>query len=191
MPNTILIVPGLHGSGAGHWQSWWLKDDPNAVLVEQADWSNPDADRWLAALESAVIAHPRSVIAAHSLGSILTTRLARGPVAPLVAGALLVAPADIERTGAIHDRSYEFGTIPTHGLPFPTILVTSRNDPYMPFDKALELGTSWGSRVHDLGDAGHINIESGFGRWTEAYALAAALADIGTDRASNQFRISQ
>jgi predicted alpha/beta hydrolase family esterase len=30
---TILIVPGLDGAGPGHWQDWWLNNDPNAVLV--------------------------------------------------------------------------------------------------------------------------------------------------------------
>lgn len=176
MPRTTLIVPGLHGSGPGHWQSWWLRDDRSARMVEQADWSNPDADSWLATLEGAVIAHPHSILVAHSLGSILTARLARSHVAPLVAGALLVAPADIERTSAIHHRSYEFGTIPGHSLPFPSILVTSLNDPYMPSEKALGLGRSWGSTVHELGQAGHVNIESGFGRWPVGYALAESLA---------------
>jgi len=176
MPASTLIVPGLHGSGESHWQSWWQRDNRDTVLVQQDDWSNPDADRWLAALERSVIAHPQAVIVAHSLGAILTARLAHSPVAALVAGALLVAPADIERTGALNGRTYEFGTMPTHRLPFPSIVVVSRNDPYLPFDKAIALGRSWGSQVHDLGHSGHVNIDSGFGRWPDAYALADTLA---------------
>lgn len=175
MSATTLIVPGLHGSDGEHWQAHWRRDHPGAVLVEQADWSNPRADRWLAALEAAVIAHPHALIVAHSLGSILTARLATSPVAPLVAAALLVAPADINRTSGLHKRSYEFGDMPRDFLPFPALVVASRDDIYMPFDKVGGLARAWGSPLHDLGYAGHINIASGFGRWPAGYALAAGL----------------
>lgn len=191
MSGTILIVPGLHGSAEGHWQSWWRQDDSDAVLVEQTDWSNPDADGWLATLEQAVLAHPHALLVAHSLGTILTARLAQSPVAPLVAGALLVAPADIERTATLNGRHYEFGAMPTDGLPFPSIVVVSHNDPYMSYGKALELGASWDSTIHDLGEAGHINIDSGFGRWTQAYALANTLQNAGNAQTSSRFRLGQ
>lgn len=174
-PVNTLIVPGLHGSGAGHWQDWWLKDDRDAVLVAQSDWSNPQVDAWQARLEAAIVRHPRSIIVAHSLGSVLTARLASSRVAPLIAGALLVAPADIERTGELHRRDYDFGPMPQAYLPFPSIVVASRNDPYMPFGKLLELVGQWGSQVHDLGLAGHVNIDSGYGRWREGHALASLL----------------
>lgn len=177
MTSATLIVPGLHGSGDGHWQAWWRMDHRNAILVEQADWSNPDAGAWLARLEQAVTANPHALIIAHSLGAVLTARLASSPVATLVAGALLVAPADIERTGVLHRRSYEFGVMPTLELPFPSLVVASRNDPYMPFDMAVALGQAWGANLYDLGNAGHVNIESGYGRWTEGYRLAAPLRE--------------
>lgn len=104
-----------------------------------------------------------------------------------MSGALLVAPADIERTGALHGRSYQFGVMPNQRLPFPSILVASHDDPYMPFDKAVDLGHSWGSQVHDLGRVGHVNVASGFGRWTGGYALADKVvgnpANVRTPRA--------
>lgn len=175
MSRSTLIVPGLHGSGPGHWQHWWGADHADAHLVEQADWSIPEAGPWLGALERAIVEHPDSLIVAHSLGTILTARLAQSPVAHLVAGALLVAPADINRTSSLHQRTYDFGAMPRDPLPFPALVVASRDDVYMPFSKAKELAAEWGSRVHDLGYAGHINIPSGFGRWVEGYALAADL----------------
>ena len=105
MTRPVLVVPGLNGSGEGHWQRFWLEDVAEAQLVEQADWSNPEASRWQLRLEEAMIANPGAIIVAHSLGSILAARLATSPVAPLVGGALLVAPADIERTSTLHARS--------------------------------------------------------------------------------------
>lgn len=169
---TTLIVPGLHGSGTDHWQAWWQIDDRSAVLVEQDDWSNPDADRWLARLEEAISAHPNALIVAHSLGSILTARLASSRLAQLVAGALLVAPADINRTSDLHSRTYDFGEMPHERLPFPSLVVASRNDAYMSYDKLRDLAVEWGSPVHDIGYVGHINVASGFGRWPAGYELA-------------------
>ena len=38
---ATLIIPGLYGSGEGHWQRYWLRDRPDSVLVEQDDWDDP------------------------------------------------------------------------------------------------------------------------------------------------------
>ena len=38
--DTTLIVPGLHGSGPDHWQSWFERRIPNCVRVVQSDWSD-------------------------------------------------------------------------------------------------------------------------------------------------------
>lgn len=172
MSRPFLIVPGLNGSGAGHWQQHWLADHDNAVLVEQADWSTPQAGRWLHCLERTVIANPGAIIVAHSLGSVLAARLATSSVAPLVGGALLVAPADIERTGELHARTYEFGSLPLDPLPFPALVVGSRDDVYMSLPKARDLAAAWRCPLVDIGNAGHINVASGFGRWSQGYELA-------------------
>lgn len=177
MSRPVLIVPGLNGSAEGHWQRHWLADHDNAELVEQADWSNPQAGRWLHRLERAVIANPGALIVAHSLGSILAARLATSSVASLVGGAMLVAPADIERTGTLHARTYEFGTIPTEPLPFPALVVASRDDIYMQRDKARDLAAAWKVPFLDIGKAGHINVASGFGRWPQGYELARQVSE--------------
>jgi predicted alpha/beta hydrolase family esterase len=36
----------------------------------------------------------------------------------------------------------------------------------MDFARAEHWARVWGSELVDLGDAGHINVESGFGAWT-------------------------
>jgi predicted alpha/beta hydrolase family esterase len=175
MNRPFLIVPGLNGSSTGHWQRYWISDHDTAELVEQADWSNPQAGRWLHRLEQAVIADPGAILVAHSLGAILAARLAGSSVAPLVGGAMLVAPADIERTSALHARTYEFGTIPIASLPFPALVVASRDDIYMSLERARALAAAWHCPLVDIGHAGHINVASGFGRWTAGYELAAQL----------------
>ena len=177
MSRPILIVPGLNGSGEGHWQRHWLADHEDARLVDQSDWSNPQAGRWLHRLEQAVIANPGALLVTHSLGTILAARLGASSVAPLVGGALLVAPADIERTSSLHARSYEFGTLPLAPLPFPALVVASRDDIYMSLDKARTLAAAWSAPLIDLGNVGHINVASGFGRWPGGYELARQVTE--------------
>lgn len=60
-------------------------------------------------------------------------------------------------------------------LPFPTIVVASLNDPYLSLDLDY-LVVSWGSELMTIGFAGHINVASGFGRWSEGYVIFGRLA---------------
>ncbi|SFV28032.1 hypothetical protein SAMN05216456_0419 [Devosia crocina] len=191
MKRRVLIAPGLNGSTGDHWQRHWLADHDEAELVEQADWSDPKEGRWLHRLEQAVIANPGALIVSHSLGAILTARLAQSSVAPLVGGALLVAPADIERTSVLHARTYDFGTIPKDALPFPALMVASRDDVYMSLEKARMVAGDWGIPVHDLGYAGHVNVASGFGRWPAGYDLARQVAEEADQRAVRRNRASR
>jgi predicted alpha/beta hydrolase family esterase len=45
----------------------------------------------------------------------------------------------------------------------PHILVLSSSDPWLPTAAGLRWAARWGGPVVTLGDAGHINIASGFG----------------------------
>jgi predicted alpha/beta hydrolase family esterase len=170
----VLIVPGLNGSPEGHWQDWWLVDNRDAMLVQQDDWSDPTLEDWLYRLEFELHAHDRVVLVAHSLGAVLVANLSGRLAASKVAGALLVAPCDLDRTNRLHPGRIRFSSMPKRPLPFPSVLVASRNDPYVSFEAARKYAGAWGSALIDLGDAGHINIAAGYGRWPEAYGLVSA-----------------
>ena len=169
---ATLIIPGLHGSDDGHWQRHWLAEIPGAVLVEQADWDNPDLDQWLHTLAAAVRAHPGAVLVGHSLGAILIAHLAADYPELPIAAALLVAPADVDAT---QGKTVSFAPIPIAPFRFPSIVVASRNDPWMTADRARVLANLWESRFVDLGNAGHINTESRLASWPQGRALLASL----------------
>jgi hypothetical protein len=44
-------------------------------------------------------------------------------------------------------------------------LIASRDDPWLAFGKATALADAWDLELLDIGAAGHINPESGFGAW--------------------------
>ena len=144
-----LILPGWQGSPDEHWQSHWQRSLPNASRVEQADWHNPDPHSWVAALERQVAA-ARSplILVAHSLGCITVARwAAQAPLASLrkVRGALLVAPADVERANC-PEALQGFAPISRELLPFPSLLVGSDNDHAASAARALQLARDGAAR---------------------------------------------
>jgi len=172
----VLIVPGLNNSGEAHWQSCWQRALPNAERVEQADWRRPDLDAWMESLAQAVARRPGALLAAHSLGCVLVAHLARTHRRLPIAGALLVAPADVDREGPAGRLLESFGPAPRRRLPFPATVVASRNDPYMSYATAEGLARAWGAALVDLGRAGHVNVESGHGPWPEGLTVLEQLA---------------
>ncbi|MDH6265701.1 putative alpha/beta hydrolase family esterase [Rhizobium sp. SG_E_25_P2] len=177
--STRLIIPGLNGSGPGHWQDHWLGEDPDAVLVKQDDWSRPDLGEWLIRLEIALRDHPGATLVAHSFGALVAANLAGRPSAALVGAALLVAPCDPDRVRRLHPGAVGAAALPCAPASFPTTVVGSRNDPYMPLDDARSLADGLNGDFVDLGHAGHININSGHGSWPAGYRLAQRLEDGG------------
>ncbi|MCB6179960.1 alpha/beta hydrolase [Rhodobacter sp. Har01] len=156
-----LIVPGLDGSPAPHWQHWLAATDPRALTVDLSDPGRPNPVVWEAELAAMVLIHPGSVLVGHSLGAVLIARLlVRWPQAK-VRAALLVAPAETRG----NDRVGHFGPIPERTLDVPAFVVGSRNDPWMTLDRTRALAHAWGAGLVDLGRAGHINVASGFGPW--------------------------
>jgi predicted alpha/beta hydrolase family esterase len=166
----VLIVPGLGGSGPGHWQSVWESELPDATRVAQADWNEPRRGPWIAAMRQGIAARPGAVVVAHSLGCILLAHLLADDTEAPVAGALLVAPADVERPPA-PNCVRRFAPVPMKRLPFPSMVVASGNDPFATFARAGAFASAWGSELIDIGNAGHINVEAGFGPWPEGRTI--------------------
>ena len=89
------------------------------------------------------------------------------------AGAFLVAPPDVTNPDIRPKHLMTFGPYPRDPLPFPSITVASRNDPFGAYEHADEIAASWGSLLIDAGESGHINADSGHGPWPEGTMVFA------------------
>jgi predicted alpha/beta hydrolase family esterase len=169
-----IIVPGWKNSGPEHWQSRWQELLPHAQRVEQRDWENPRSADWISRL-AAEVDEARSpvLLIAHSLGCVISAALPV-PLRAKVAGALLVAPADVERTDA-PECLRGFAPVSRQPLPFQSVVVASDNDPYCALERARAFAADWGSRVVVISGAGHINGDSGLGDWPQGLKLLGAL----------------
>ena len=164
---TILILPGFGDSGPEHWQSRWQAKLSTARRVMQADWNRASRASWVPPVVAAVAAADKPVVVlAHSLG-VATLVHAAPDLGGKVAGALLVAPTNVARPDLRPEIDRDFAPLPRDPLPFPSLLVASRNDPYCGFDVAEEYAAAWGAMLVDAGESGHINVESGHGPWPD------------------------
>jgi predicted alpha/beta hydrolase family esterase len=174
MQCDVLILSGLWNSGPGHWQTLWQQANPAWVRAPHRDWNGPQRDEWAAELDAAIAGcGGRPLLVAHSLGCMLVAQWARSGAALKVAGAFLVAPSDTEAPSFPIDPN-GFKPVPLDALPFPSMLVASSDDPYLTIERARTFASAWGSRLVEIGPAGHVNGDSGHGPWPEGAALLDA-----------------
>ena len=171
----VLLLPGWQNSGPDHWQSRW-ENSHGYVRVEQSDWQRPLRGDWISRLEDVLLQqHEPAVLVAHSLGCLLVAAWAsHSRNTHLVKAALLVAPGDAERE-EMRPVLTSWSPIPLQPLPFKSVLVGSRNDPYCSFERAGQFAHAWGSDLVDAGPVGHINAESGLGAWPVGQELLRQL----------------
>ncbi len=172
----ILMIPGWHGSGPEHWQSRWERNLKTAQRVAQEDWDAPDKDKWVGNIIKAVAATTRpAVLVAHSIGVIAVAHAARELPKGAVSGAFLVAAPDLDDTARWPvtegymwpETGFGFAPAPLAPLPFPSMLLASSDDPYCRPERARHLAAAWGAALVDVGPAGHISAESGYGPWPD------------------------
>jgi len=166
-----LILPGLHNSDPGHWQSRWEAGDETMERVIQDDWETPHCADWVGRLDQALAYMGLdALLVAHSAGCALVAHWAVGCARGQVRGAFLVAPSDPEAP-SFPSGPTGFSPIPLLRLPFPSIVVASSNDPFVTIARAQTFASAWGGEFVTMGEVGHINTASGLGAWPEGLAL--------------------
>jgi len=186
----ILIVPGLRDAVAQHWQTLLearLRAAGRAVVaVPPMGREDLHCATRVAAIERTALAMAGPlVVVAHSAGCIMLAHWAR-QTRRAVAGALLAVPPDFDTPmpqGYPTLDALQAGgwlPVPRERLGFRSIVAASRNDPLGRYTRVADLARAWGSRLDDIGEAGHLNPDSGFGPWpmAEQYIgeLSAAVA---------------
>ncbi|MBX4335560.1 RBBP9/YdeN family alpha/beta hydrolase [Bartonella raoultii] len=163
----ILIVPGYKGSGPDHWQTRWEQKLSTAHRVKQTHWSKPVCEEWVNEVKSAIACAQKPIfIIAHSLG-VPTAIHAAVQNTEKIRGAFFVAPPDVANKKIRPKHLMTFGPYHRKKLPFPSVVIASRNDEFCQFSVAKSLATDWGAFFVDAGQSGHINAESGHGPWPE------------------------
>jgi len=169
-----LILPGLNGSGPDHWQTLWQARRRDCRRVPLGCWAMPERAQWLARIDAAVDeATAPVVLVAHSLGCHAVAWWAQDASdgsRARVAAAMLVAPPDLDGPDLMAELR-AFAPSCREPLPFPGLLVASRDDPYATFDRSEAMAAAWGATLVDAGRQGHLNASSCLGDWPQGQAL--------------------
>ena len=159
----FLLVPGRGKPFPNHWSRQWARAHRNYVWAPEPPGPPYVPQERVAALQAVVGESDEPVILiAHSAGCLTVRFWAQEHTGP-VAGALLVTPP------AVPD-------LPRTPLPFPSIMVVSRDDPHCSFADGERLARDWGGELFDAGQVGHLDSKSGFGPWPDGEKLVARLA---------------
>ncbi|MBP0618549.1 RBBP9/YdeN family alpha/beta hydrolase [Cupriavidus consociatus] len=182
---TVVIVPGFRDHMPDHWQTLLaerLREQGREVyIVPQIDHDQRLRSARVANLERVVrgIEGP-IVLVAHSVGCLIAVHWARQAKRE-VQGVLLAAPPDFDTPmpagysdpQTLADNGWT--PMPRERLPFPSIVVASRNDPIGAFENVRGMAQAWGSRFVDAGEVGHLSPADGFGVWEQAEELVREL----------------
>jgi predicted alpha/beta hydrolase family esterase len=171
---TVLLVPGLGNSGSQHWQTKWA-EHYRYPRVEQHDWEQPVCTDWVQALHEAIgQVNGEVILVAHSLGCSTVAHWAKQFPQGAVVGALLVAPADVDRPDFPPEVT-GFAPMPLQTLPFRSIVIASSNDEYVTLPRATDFAAAWGSLLVNVGAQGHLNSDSNLDEWPEGHRLLMQL----------------
>ncbi|MFM2486353.1 RBBP9/YdeN family alpha/beta hydrolase [Celerinatantimonas yamalensis] len=155
----FLLVPGLGNSSEEHWQSYWHQQFPDWLRITQKNWKTPDIHGWGSAIKRSLslLDEPQKIILiGHSFGA-LASLCYSFEYPEQIAMVVVVAPANpakFEVDDALHMTPL-----------VPVLMFASHNDVLMDWDNAEKWAHIWQAHRVDMGDAGHINAESGFGKW--------------------------
>jgi predicted alpha/beta hydrolase family esterase len=176
---TVVIVPGLRGQVAEHWQTLLAEALASAgrvtCTVPPLTRDALSREARVAALEGVMSTISGAVVLiAHSAGCITTAHWAQRHRTGQVRGALLATPPDLDTP--MHEphpspellREGGWLPVPRTPLPFPSIVAASSDDPLASLDVVVELAKDWGSRLVEIGAVGHLNPASGYGSWPRA-----------------------
>jgi len=172
---NYFIIPGLGNSEPEHWQTFFEKSSDNFQRIEQRDWEAPVCSEWIETIDKTISGYDIStvVLIGHSLGCAAIAHWS-AVYNRKVKGALLVAPSDPEAPHYDFPAT-GFAPMPLQRIDFRTIVVASIDDVWVSLERAKYFADHWNSEFINLGAAGHINVESGFGEWKEGLEILKRL----------------
>jgi predicted alpha/beta hydrolase family esterase len=152
----ILFVRDSSGEDSDHWMSRWQSRLATARLIAG---ESDNIARLSQALSGALEGGGErpAILVGHGAGVFAIAHAAQSGDVSRVRGAFLVNPSSAWNLPA-----------PTRDpLPFPSLMVVSRDDPHASYDEMQNIGFDWGSHIVDAGAIGRLDSSSGHGPWPE------------------------
>ena len=169
MAKKVLILHGWGGSDFPHWQSWLAselaKEYGKVSFLKFSNFDEPKLENWLKELKEELEEFRPNIVICHSLANTLWFHLCNSTNIDNVEKLYLVAPPSL--TCKIAELQSFFPVETPQDLKAKDILlICSTNDPYMSENEVNILQKELGVKMKMINKGGHINSDSGFGKWT-------------------------
>lgn len=168
MKDKVLLLHGWGGSDFPNWQSWLAseiaKDYGTVSFLKLKNPNSPTKQEWKQQVKKHLQDFKPDIVLCHSLANLLWFDLCNDTDLKEVKKLFLVAPPSLTKVIPEVDTFYPVEA-PKNLYAKEAMLVVSSDDPYMSLQEAKELQKTLDIPMEILGNAGHINADSGYGKW--------------------------
>jgi len=162
-----LILHGWGGSDAPHWQAELASEiaknygTVSFPLLDNCHF--PSKNRWVKQLKTLLEEFKPDTVVCHSLANTLWFWLCQEEI-PQIKRLFMVSPPSLT-TEVDTIKTFFPCTMPEKLYADKVQMIVSDNDPYIEVAEAEEIAKYYDIPLTTIKDAGHINADSGYGKW--------------------------
>jgi len=171
MQDRVLILHGWGGSDAPHWQAELaatIAKDYGTVSFPLLDNCHfPSKNRWIKQVRQILAEFKPDTVVCHSLANTLWFWLCSEPAVkemPQVKRLFMVSPPSLT-TEENTIKTFFPCQLPEYLYAEEMQMIVSDNDPYIQVNEAESMAKEYDIPLTVIKDAGHINADSGYGKW--------------------------
>ena len=165
--DKVLILHGWGGSDAPHWQAELaatVAKDYGTVSFPLLDNCHfPSKNRWVKQLKEILEDFKPDTVVCHSLANTLWFWLCQEEIV-YVNRLFMVSPPSLT-TDVDTIKTFFPCQLPKNLYAKKIQMIVSDNDPYIQVEEAKSMAQQYDIPVTVIKDAGHINADSGYGKW--------------------------
>ena len=167
-PSKTLILHGWGGSDAPHWQAELageIAKDYGAVSFPLLDNCHfPSKNRWMKQVKSILEDFKPDTVVCHSLANTLWFWLCQEEGMQEVKRLFMVSPPSLN-TEEKTIKTFFPCPMPENIYAKEVHMIVSDDDPWVKMDEAKSIAAQIGAEFTTIHNAGHINDDSGYGKW--------------------------
>lgn len=166
--DKVLILHGWGGSDAPHWQAELASEiaknygTVSFPLLDNCHF--PSKNRWVKQVKAILKAFKPDTVVCHSLANTLWFWLCQEKEMQTVKRLFMVSPPSLSTTESTIKTFFPCA-LPQNICAKEVHMIVSDDDPWVKMEEAKHISRHYNISLTALENAGHINADSGYGKW--------------------------